>query len=86
MFHDNSTITATVIKVTNGHVLVWYRANPFSCENAIGYVKKNSLIPEDIQPKDEFQMPANPTPSQKTDEDGNVMCTKDGEPLTFLVW
>ncbi len=80
------TITATVIKSTNNHILVWYKSNPFSCENAIGYVKKNSLIPEDIQPKDEFQMPANPSKTQKTNEAGEVMCTKDGEPLTFLVW
>ena len=81
-----STITATVIKITNAHVLVWYKANPFSCDNAIGFVKKNSLIPDDVQPKDEFQMPANPIPFQKTDVNGVVLCTKGGEPLTFLKW
>ena len=80
------TLTATVIKVTNNHILIWYRANPFSCENAIGYVKKNSLIPDDVQPKDELDIPANPIPFQKTDENGVVMSTKSGEPLTFLKW
>jgi len=82
----SATITATTIRTTANHVLIYYTANPFSCENAIGYVKKNSGIPEDIQPKDEFEIPANPIPYQKTDEDGNLMCTKDGEPLTFLKW
>ena len=81
-----ATITATTIKSTNNHVLVWYKSNPFSCSNAMGYVKKNPLIPEDIQPKDEFQIPANPIPYQKTDESGEIMCTKNGEPLTFLKW
>tara|TARA_R100000329_G_scaffold100477_1_gene82907 strand:- start:37 stop:291 length:255 start_codon:yes stop_codon:yes gene_type:complete len=83
---NNTQITATVIRQTNGHVLVWYKANPFSCDNAIGYVKKNSLIPEDVAAGDTFPMPANPIPFQKIDEAGNVMCTKDGEPLTFLKW
>ena len=82
----SATITATTIRTTNNHVLIYYTVNPFSCENAIGYVKKNSLIPDDIQPKDTFQMPANPIPHQKEDEEGNIMCTKDGEPLTFLKW
>ena len=82
----SATITATTIRTTNNHVLVYYSANPFSCENAIGYVKKNSLIPDDVAPKDEFQMPANPIPTQKTNEAGEIMCTKDGEPLTFLTW
>ena len=81
-----TTITATVIRATASHILIYYIANPFSCENAIGYVKKNSLIPEDVKPKDEFQIPANPIPYQELDKDGNVMCTKDGEPLTFLKW
>ena len=82
----SSTITATTIRATNNHILVWYQSNPFSCTNAIGYVKKNSLIPDDVKPKDEFQMPANPIPTQRTDENGEIMCTKDGEPLTFLKW
>ena len=82
----SSTITATTIRATNNHVLIYYTTNPFSCENAIGYVKKNSLIPSDIQPKDEFQIPSNPIPTQRTDENGVVMCTKEGEPLTFLTW
>ena len=83
---SHSTIPATVIRATANHVLIRYKANPFSCEDAIGYVKKNSLIPEDVQPKDELQIPENPIPCQKTDEDGNVMCTENGEPLTFLKW
>ena len=83
---NNSTITATTIKQTTNHVLIYYSANPFSCDNAIGYVKKNSLIPEDIAAGDTFQIPSNPIPTQKTNEAGEVMCTKDGEPLTFLVW
>tara|TARA_R100001463_G_scaffold53362_1_gene104358 strand:- start:764 stop:1018 length:255 start_codon:yes stop_codon:yes gene_type:complete len=83
---NNKQITATVIRPTNGHVLVWYRANPFSCDNAMGYVKKNSLIPENVAAGDTFQMPANPIPFQKVDDAGNVYCTKDGEPLTFLKW
>lgn len=82
----NTQITATVIRQTNNHVLVWYKANPFSCDTAIGYVKKNSLIPENVAAGDTFQMPANPIPFQKIDEAGNVMSTNDGEPLTFLKW
>ena len=81
-----TTITATTIRTTTNHVLIFYKANPFSCENSIGYVQKNNLIPETIQPKDTFQIPANPIPYQKEDEEGNIMCTKDGEPLTFLKW
>ena len=82
----SATITATTIRTTNNHVLIYYTANAFSCTNAIGYVKKNSLIPDDVAPKDTFQIPANPIPTQKTNEAGEVMCTKDGEPLTFLTW
>ena len=81
-----TTITATTIRTTTNHVLIYYKSNPFSCENSIGYVQKNNLIPETIQPKDTFQIPANPIPYQKEDEEGNIMCTKDGEPLTFLKW
>ena len=82
----SATITATTIRTTNNHVLVYYKSNPFSCGNNIGYVEKNSLIPDAVAPKDEFQIPANPIPSQKTNEAGEIMCTKDGEPLTFLTW
>jgi len=85
------TITATTIRTTSNHILVWYRANPFSCENAMAYVQKsprdmNGKNLENVQPKDTFEIPANPIPYQKTGEDGNIMCTKDGEPLTFLKW
>ena len=83
---NGPTITATVIRQTTNHVLIRYKVNPFSCENAIGYVQKNSLIPDDIKSGDEFQIPANPIPSQRTNETGEIMCTNDGEPLTFLVW
>ena len=79
------TITATVITTTNNHVLVWYKSNPFSCDNAMGYITKAPII-EHVKPKDEFPIPANPIPFHKTNEDGVVMCTKDGEPLTFLKW
>ena len=83
---QSHTLTATVIRQTTNHVLVYYAANPFACNNSIGYVKKNSLIPTDVASGDTFQMPANPIRTQKTNEAGEVMCTKDGEPLTFLDW
>tara|TARA_R100000322_G_scaffold167833_1_gene136392 strand:+ start:140 stop:406 length:267 start_codon:yes stop_codon:yes gene_type:complete len=87
----SATITANTIRTTENHILVWYRANSFSCENAIGYVQKCTTDAvgtniENIKPKDTFQMPANPRKVQKTDADGNVMTAKNGEPLTFLVW
>ena len=87
----SATITANTIKTTESHILVWYEANSFSCENAIGYVKKCTTDSvgkniENIKPKDTFQMPANPRQVQKTDKNGNVMTAKNGEPLTFLVW
>ena len=79
------TLTATVIKVTNNHVLIYYRANAFSADNAIGYIRKAPII-EGVKAKDTFEIPANPIPFQKLDENGNVMSTKSGEPLTFLKW
>ena len=79
------TITATVIKVTNNHVLIWYKSNPFSCDNAMGYITKAPII-ENVKPKDEFPIPANPIPFHKTNEAGELMTTKDGEPLTFIKW
>ena len=87
----SDTITAHTIRTTENHILVWYRANSFSCENSIGYVQKCTTDAvgtniENIKPKDTFQMPANPRKVQKTDADGNVMTAKNGEPLTFLVW
>ena len=79
------TLTATVIKVTNNHVLIYYRANAFSADNAIGYIRKAPII-DNVKAGDTFEIPANPIPFQKVDENGEIMRTKSGEPLTFLKW
>ena len=79
------TLTATTIKTTNNHVLIWYKSNPFSCDNAMGYISKAPII-EKVKPKDTFEIPANPIPFHKTDENGVILSTKSGEPLTFLKW
>jgi len=82
---QSHTLTATVIKTTDKHVLIWYKANPFSCENAMGYITKAPII-EGVKAGDSFDIPANPIPFNKTDENGEIMRTKSGEPLTFLKW
>jgi len=51
----------------------------------MGYISKAPII-ENVKPKDEFQIPANPIPFHKTNEAGELMTTKNGEPLTFLKW
>lgn len=67
------------------HACVILRHNAFDTKGTVGYVRANPAIAE-LEKGDEFVAPAGWGTEQKEDEDGNVMATKDGEPLTFFTW
>ncbi len=67
------------------HALVIARRNKFDTSGQVGYVR-NCDDTAKLKEGDEFTMPGGWHIEQREDADGNVLTTKDGEPLSFFAW
>ena len=75
---------ATLRKFTDKMALVAITRNAFELGGTIGYIAKEPV--KDLEEGAVFDIPAGWRVEQHTDENGDVMSTKDGEPLSFFHW
>ena len=79
-------ITATLkyFSQSGKSAFITFASNPFSMESACGYINAQPI--SNLEPGATFKMPANPILKPMIDENGEPMCTKNGEPRMKLCW